>query len=123
MPGGALRLLRATKSHSAVAPISVSATGDFEAKLKAGRTDRRPGKALAATRQKYAQRGKTDGPAFRGHLVYQPQHSWTTSQIHPLLSTFRTIFVEQDARLNYDYPGVALAIPCPPLHCAEVDYV
>ncbi|KJL82326.1 hypothetical protein ASV09_21630 [Klebsiella aerogenes] len=29
--GGALRLLRATKSHSAVAPVSGSATGDFEA--------------------------------------------------------------------------------------------
>lgn len=67
--------------------------------------------------------GQIDGPGFRGHLVYQPPHSWPRSQIHPLLSTFRTIFVEQDARLNYDYPGVALAIPCSPLHCAEVDYV
>ncbi len=45
MPGGALRLLRATKSRSAVAPVSGSATGGFEAKLKAGRTDRRPDKA------------------------------------------------------------------------------
>ncbi|MDK7209294.1 hypothetical protein QP471_25295, partial [Klebsiella quasivariicola] len=27
--GGALHLVRATKSHSAVAPVSVSATGDF----------------------------------------------------------------------------------------------
>ena len=44
MPGGALRLLRATKSHSAVAPVSGSAHG-VEAKLKAGRTDRRPDKA------------------------------------------------------------------------------
>ena len=51
-----MRLLRATKSHSAVAPVSSSATGGFEAantgvsvsmvnKLKAGRTDRRPDKA------------------------------------------------------------------------------
>ncbi|SAZ37908.1 hypothetical protein KQS06HV_50341 [Klebsiella quasipneumoniae subsp. similipneumoniae] len=87
-------------------------------KLKAGRADRRPGKALAATRQKQAQRGKTDGPGFRGHLVYPPSHSWTASQNHAPPSTFRTIFVEQDARLNYDYPGVALAIPCPtPLLC------
>ncbi|KXA27321.1 hypothetical protein HMPREF3197_01831 [Klebsiella pneumoniae] len=45
MPGGALRLLRATKSRSAVAPVSGSATGGVEAKLKAGRTDRRPDKA------------------------------------------------------------------------------
>ncbi|MCJ5171890.1 hypothetical protein, partial [Klebsiella quasipneumoniae] len=31
-PGcGALRLIRATKSHSAVAPVSDSATGDVEA--------------------------------------------------------------------------------------------
>ncbi|ESA99189.1 hypothetical protein HMPREF1619_04260 [Klebsiella pneumoniae 909957] len=29
--GGALRLIRATKSHSAVAPVSDSATGDVEA--------------------------------------------------------------------------------------------
>ncbi|HEM8087614.1 TPA: hypothetical protein U2M08_001280 [Klebsiella aerogenes] len=29
--GGALRLVRATKSHSAVAPVSGSATGDFAA--------------------------------------------------------------------------------------------
>ncbi|EOD2787997.1 hypothetical protein ACT91H_22800, partial [Klebsiella pneumoniae] len=72
----------------------------------------------AAIRQKQAQRGKTDGPGFRGHIVYPPRHSSTASQNHAPPSTFRTIFVEQDARLNYDYPGVALAIPCPtPLLC------
>ncbi len=45
--GGALRLLRATKSQSAVAPVSGSATGGSSVvnKLKAGRTNRRPGKA------------------------------------------------------------------------------
>ncbi|MDR8331178.1 hypothetical protein FPK73_25135, partial [Acinetobacter baumannii] len=41
--------------------------------------------------------------------------SSTASQNHAPPSTFRTIFVEQDARLNYDYPGVALAIPCYPI--------
>ncbi len=45
--GGALRLLWATKSRSAVAPVSGSATGGSSVvnKLKAGRTNRRPGKA------------------------------------------------------------------------------
>ena len=41
--GGALRLLRATKSQSAVAPVSGSATGGSSVvnKLTAGRTNRR----------------------------------------------------------------------------------
>ena len=36
--GGALRLLRATKSHSAVAPVSGSATGDFDLRREPDRS-------------------------------------------------------------------------------------
>ena len=79
--GGALRLLRATKPHSAVAPVSGSATGVLRPllpavsastmiKLKAGRTDRRPDKAPAAIRQNTR---TMPGPGLRfQHIPIQP---------------------------------------------------
>ena len=82
MPGGALRLRRATKSHSAVAPVSGSATGDFEAKLKAGRTDRRPGKAQPPpgrnTRNVARQMAPLSGAIlFINRHIHGPGHRFT----------------------------------------------
>lgn len=41
-----------------------------------------------------------DNPGARRRGLY----SCTGSQIQPPFSTFRTIFIEPDANLNYDYP-------------------